>query len=179
MEGHVTPRELDLVSTLLELEPTDAYPARAAAAVSELLGSTGWRLVLRDGTEHRGGSDATATSVPLTIGNETIGTMHLASAVDPSEMRTVATIVARGLNYGRRISSGPTREPSRALADSPLTPRERDVVSRLVAGASTRDISQAMGLTISTVNTYMKRIFAKLGVHSRVELVAWVNGTRS
>ena len=60
-----------------------------------------------------------------------------------------------------------------------LTPRERDVVTRLVGGASTRDISKAMGLTISTVNTYMKRIFAKLDVHTRIELVAKATGRSS
>ena len=70
------------------------------------------------------------------------------------------------------------RRAQAALAESPLTPRERDVVVKLLAGASTRTISETMGLTISTVNTYMKRIFAKLGVHSRVELVAWANGLR-
>jgi DNA-binding CsgD family transcriptional regulator len=32
-------------------------------------------------------------------------------------------------------------------------------------------------LTVSTVNTYLKRIFSKLGVHSRVELVARMAGT--
>ena len=59
-----------------------------------------------------------------------------------------------------------------------LTPRERDVVGRLLSGASTRQIAESTGLTVATVNTYLKRIFAKLGVHSRVELVARVTGTR-
>ena len=62
-------------------------------------------------------------------------------------------------------------------AGDPLTPRERDVVSLLVAGSSTRDIASRTGLTVSTVNTYLKRIFSKLGVHSRVELVARMAGT--
>jgi DNA-binding NarL/FixJ family response regulator len=51
------------------------------------------------------------------------------------------------------------------------------VVSLLVAGSSTRDIASRTGLTVSTVNTYLKRIFSKLGVHSRVELVARMAGT--
>jgi hypothetical protein len=38
-------------------------------------------------------------------------------------------------------------------------------------------ITLRTGLTVSTVNTYLKRIFAKLGVHSRVELVARMAGT--
>ena len=50
-------------------------------------------------------------------------------------------------------------------------------MSLLVAGSSTRDIASRTGLTVSTVNTYLKRIFSKLGVHSRVELVARMAGT--
>lgn len=46
-----------------------------------------------------------------------------------------------------------------------------------MSGASTRDIAGRTGLTVSTVNTYLKRIFSKLGVHSRVELVARMAGT--
>lgn len=181
----MTPRQIDLVSTLFELEPAGGYPARAAAAASELVGSPGFRLVLRDGTEHRGGINGAphASSVPIALDGESLGTLHLHAAAPSDEARqrltqAAASLLARGLSYSRRLG-GSVREASRALAESPLTPRERDVVTRLVAGASTRDISQAMGLTVSTVNTYMKRIFAKLGVHSRVELVAWVNGTRA
>lgn len=57
------------------------------------------------------------------------------------------------------------------------TPREIQVVKFLVEGRSTREIATMLTLTISTVNTYMKRVFAKLEVHSRVELVALVNGS--
>lgn len=179
----MTPRQIDLVSTLFELEPADGYAARAAAAASELIGSPGYRLVLRDGTEHRGGKNGVphATSVPIALGGEPLGTLHFHPSTEDANdrlARAAASLLARGLSYSRRLG-GSAREPGRTLAESPLTPRERDVVTRLVAGASTRDISQAMGLTVSTVNTYMKRIFAKLGVHSRVELVAWVNGTRA
>lgn len=58
----------------------------------------------------------------------------------------------------------------------PLAPRERAVVDLLLAGGSTKAISEKLELTISTVNTYIKRIFAKLGVRSRVELVAKATG---
>jgi DNA-binding CsgD family transcriptional regulator len=57
-----------------------------------------------------------------------------------------------------------------------LTPRERAVVDLLVAGKSTDMMSAELGLTISTINTYMKRIFAKLEVHSRPELIAYARG---
>lgn len=59
-----------------------------------------------------------------------------------------------------------------------LTKRERELVGMLVEGKSTHSMSLGLELTVSTVNTYLKRIFSKLGVHSRVELVAFVNGAR-
>jgi DNA-binding NarL/FixJ family response regulator len=50
-------------------------------------------------------------------------------------------------------------------------------VALLVSGASTRSIAHEIGLTVATVHTYLKRIYSKLGVHSRVELVARMVGT--
>jgi len=47
----------------------------------------------------------------------------------------------------------------------------------LVSGGSTRQIAEQTGLTVATVHTYLKRIYSKLGVHSRVELVARMVGT--
>ena len=51
------------------------------------------------------------------------------------------------------------------------------MVSLLVSGASTRSIAEQTKLTVATVHTYLKRIYSKLGVHSRVELVARMVGT--
>lgn len=94
-----------------------------------------------------------------------------------------ARVFARGLSYSERLATEGVRRSgetlSRALDRAPLTPRERDVVALLVAGSSTRDIAARTGLTVSTVNTYLKRIFSKLGVHSRVELVARMAGTEA
>lgn len=58
----------------------------------------------------------------------------------------------------------------------PLTKRERAVVDLLLKGTSTREIGTTLNLTLSTVNTYIKRIFGKLGVRSRLELVAKATG---
>jgi DNA-binding NarL/FixJ family response regulator len=44
------------------------------------------------------------------------------------------------------------------------------VVALLMSGASTRQIASETHLTVGTVHTYLKRIYPKLGVRSRVEL---------
>lgn len=55
-----------------------------------------------------------------------------------------------------------------------LTPREKVVVDHMVNGATTKQIASLTGLTYSTVCTYLKRIYAKTGVHTAVELVVYM-----
>ena len=68
---------------------------------------------------------------------------------------------------GRR-TTGPARENSLGA----LTPRETEVLRRIVAGQSTRQMADEMDVAISTVRGYVKSILAKLGAHSRVQAAA-------
>jgi two-component system, NarL family, nitrate/nitrite response regulator NarL len=52
-----------------------------------------------------------------------------------------------------------------------MTKREGDVVRLAVEGLSNREIARELGLTEHTVKNYLFRIFDKLGVSNRVELV--------
>jgi DNA-binding NarL/FixJ family response regulator len=54
-----------------------------------------------------------------------------------------------------------------------LSKREREVVRCVVDGMSNREIAQSLKLTEHTVKNYMFRIFDKLGVSSRVEVVLY------
>jgi DNA-binding NarL/FixJ family response regulator len=58
---------------------------------------------------------------------------------------------------------------------SVLSPREHDVVRCLAEGSSNREIAQHLGISQNTVKNYMFRIFDKLGVSSRVELLFLLN----
>lgn len=53
-----------------------------------------------------------------------------------------------------------------------LSPREKEIVARIVEGQSTRQMAFAMGVTVGTVRTYVKNVLAKLGAHSRLQLAA-------
>ena len=55
-----------------------------------------------------------------------------------------------------------------------LTKREDDVASLLAEGLSNRDVSLKLGLSEHTVSNYLFRIYNKLGVSSRVELVLYL-----
>jgi DNA-binding NarL/FixJ family response regulator len=54
-----------------------------------------------------------------------------------------------------------------------LTKREEDVVKLVVEGLSNREAAQQLGLTEHTVSNYLVRIYEKLGISSRVELVLY------
>lgn len=54
-----------------------------------------------------------------------------------------------------------------------LTPREEQVVALVADGLSNRDVAEELGLSEHTIKKYLLRIFDKLGVSSRVELVLY------
>jgi DNA-binding NarL/FixJ family response regulator len=53
-----------------------------------------------------------------------------------------------------------------------LTPREADVLELLQGGRSNAEIAQTLHVSIETVRTHARRVYRKLGVRSRRELVA-------
>jgi DNA-binding NarL/FixJ family response regulator len=54
-----------------------------------------------------------------------------------------------------------------------LTPREEQVVALVAEGLSNRDTARELNLSEHTIKKYMFRIFDKLGISSRVELVLY------
>lgn len=61
-------------------------------------------------------------------------------------------------------------------ADVALTPRERDVAAMAAAGVASRDIAARLYLSVRTVNNHLQHVYAKLGVSSRQELLASLDG---
>jgi len=57
-----------------------------------------------------------------------------------------------------------------AEATSALTAREREVALLAAAGTSSRDIAEALHLSVRTVDNHLQRAYAKLGVTTRREL---------
>ncbi|AUH02091.1 helix-turn-helix transcriptional regulator [Pectobacteriaceae bacterium CE70] len=53
----------------------------------------------------------------------------------------------------------------------PLTEKERQIVGMLRDGASNKRIALSLGISLSTVKTHMRNIFAKTSVANRTELV--------
>ena len=55
-----------------------------------------------------------------------------------------------------------------------LTSRERQVATLVAEGLGTRQIAERLVITEGTVRVHVERILSKLGLHSRVQLAAWV-----
>jgi DNA-binding CsgD family transcriptional regulator len=52
-----------------------------------------------------------------------------------------------------------------------LTNRERDILSCLCKGIPDKEIALTLNISAWTVHTHLKRIYEKLGVHSRAEAI--------
>lgn len=66
-----------------------------------------------------------------------------------------------------------------ASGDALLSAREIDVVRCVAEGLSNREIAQRLNLREHTVKNYLFRIFDKLGVSSRVEVVLYALGNHA
>jgi two-component system, NarL family, nitrate/nitrite response regulator NarL len=67
----------------------------------------------------------------------------------------------------RHLTSQPRKEPWEYL-----TARELEVLRRIAAGESTKQMARSMQIAVSTVRTYAQNVLTKLGVHSRLEASA-------
>ena len=63
-----------------------------------------------------------------------------------------------------------------AVEDAALGPREQQVLKFLVDGLSYKEIAGELGITSNTVGTYVRRIYEKLHVRSRREIVVFYKG---
>jgi two-component system response regulator DevR len=72
-----------------------------------------------------------------------------------------------------RVPTDPEPEPDRLLL-ARLTPRERQILRIVAEGKSTIEVSRELSISALTVQSHVKSILAKLGVHSKIEAVRLV-----
>ncbi len=63
----------------------------------------------------------------------------------------------------------PDSETNLARKGYPLTPREREVLTLLASGMSTKNIAEQLGIAAGTVKVHLTGIFRKTGAADRVE----------
>jgi two-component system, NarL family, response regulator DegU len=57
------------------------------------------------------------------------------------------------------------------IVETPLTPRELEVLAHVARGKSNRKVSKELHLSLSTVKTHLENIFSKLEVNDRAQAV--------
>ncbi|MDQ7028849.1 MAG: response regulator transcription factor [Ardenticatenia bacterium] len=90
-----------------------------------------------------------------------------------SIVKAIRTVMEGGVWYSRAIAnklSRLIRQPHR-LPEPVLTPREKEVLRLIAQGYSNTEIAEALNLAYQTVRNYISRIYSKLGVHSRSEVI--------
>ncbi len=127
----------------------------------------------------RGRVEAMIGTRALIRGDDAVGKRHLDIARQLFEVSGAAAW-ARAVSErrgrsgaGAQRSSAPESDPlaaSRRLWAPILTVRELEVAMLAVGGASNRQISSSLHLSVRTVEVHLGRVFAKLEVRSRVEL---------
>jgi DNA-binding NarL/FixJ family response regulator len=80
----------------------------------------------------------------------------------------------RQMNYVLdALSDVPTLRVINSVGRSLLTPREEQVVALVADGLTNRGVASELGLSEHTIKKYLLRIFDKVGISSRVELVLY------
>jgi DNA-binding NarL/FixJ family response regulator len=75
-------------------------------------------------------------------------------------------------NFMKTIQSIPNRKETQSTI-SPLTPREREVLSLMADGLMNKEIAKKIGLREGTVKCHVNSIFHKLNVNVRTEAVVF------
>ncbi|ROQ40010.1 regulatory LuxR family protein [Frondihabitans sp. PhB188] len=85
---------------------------------------------------------------------------------------SVASTPGWGSELSIALPLDPPVEPDQTITAVPLSPREREVLSLVAAGARNRDIARKLGISDNTVKFHVSNLLRKVGARSRSELVA-------
>lgn len=166
---------LDLV---YPADAADLFAASARALVDHAGVSVKLHLLHREGDWVSSGVlitliDAPSVSFAFAV-SPNPGTLEGATARTATLERHLWTIAreveAAGLTSGLQAVPDPTRIPGL----DQLSPRQWEILTRLLQNERVPGIAQALHLSQSTVRNYLTEVFAKVGVHSQAQLLALV-----
>lgn len=76
-----------------------------------------------------------------------------------------------GARLTRRVPPQPFRRNEAAIRSLGLSPRECEILDRLAAGRSNKEMARDLGISPNTVKTHVARIYEKLDVRRRVQAI--------
>lgn len=172
--------EFEHLLTMLEATGQWASLARLAAVVERgarplrtgyLIRALCARAISLEATGH--GADALAVWVAALQAGEVGGYVRAYIDGVPVRKRLLqrATEDPRGAPLARRVLSMTGGAPEVATVGE-LTDRQRDVLQLVADGLSDREIGNRTGLSVATVKTHLRAIYARLNARSRTDAVA-------
>jgi DNA-binding CsgD family transcriptional regulator len=93
-------------------------------------------------------------------------------------LREVVRAASHTLGSALALAEGCFAHPGDAARLEELTARERQVASLSAQGFSNLAVAARLGISEATIAVHLRKIYAKLSVHSRVELAAAVGPPR-
>ena len=91
-------------------------------------------------------------------------------------LAAITTVLGGRRHLGHEVADLAITALSEKPGDDPLeglSPRERQILARVVKGQSSTAIGEALHLSPKTVDTYRSRLMAKVGVQDITGLVRW------
>jgi DNA-binding NarL/FixJ family response regulator len=104
---------------------------------------------------------------------------YLPKSAASSELELAIDQVMRGERYlsptiAQLVSNDFTKDGHAGRsAHVELTPRQREVLTLVTQGFSTRDIARALGISVKTVETHRAQLMERLGIHDVAGLVRY------
>jgi two-component system, NarL family, response regulator LiaR len=80
----------------------------------------------------------------------------------------LATAIERVM-AGERVGLADAIRATRSRTSKDLSPREQEVLALLALGRTNAEIGEQLFLSVDTIKTYVRRVFAKLGVNNRTQ----------
>lgn len=102
---------------------------------------------------------------------------YLLKAAPPAEILEGIQLVARGGSpmsavIARRVVESFHHQTNASPARAALSQREAEVLKAISRGRRPKEVAAELGVSVTTVQTYLRRIYEKLQVHSQAEAVA-------
>jgi DNA-binding CsgD family transcriptional regulator len=183
----------DLRSAERWLAGAEAFPCETASSCAQLRLARA-ALSLATGAPDRAADDARAAlgfatasgnpllsartqlllgEVELQLGHRCRAIEHLSTAYEQFDSCGAVVWALRARRALRSLGHRPDRRQAGAVSDvgfAALTPREREIAVLLHERRTNAEIAEHFFLSVKTVETHLRNIFAKLGVSSRVEV---------
>ena len=123
-------------------------------------------------------NECTMRNATLALGSGALGC--IARAAPTEEWCKAIDAVGRGelwiprvilAQIVKRLLLQVPKQASPAEGTEPLTEREREIADYVLGGLSNKEIGMRLEIRDSTVKTHLHRVYAKLGLHRRTQLI--------